>query len=185
MSDLAQITPEHLTPRRRRGCGRVSGADGGGRSAGGDDLAWARMGAGAPGQGMSSGNTGLQVRRVIRCAALTGGDPRGRMRTFVRQMEWQNLQAVHLWVDRSASMQYRGEKGLPLKGERARVLGLAAAILLAKAGESVGLMEDPQPPKHGRVGRSPKWPCGWWMAAARRTTACHRTRKWRGAIGRC
>ena len=35
-------------------------------------------------------------------------------------------------------------------GARARVLGLAAAILLAKAGESVGLMEDPQPPKHGR-----------------------------------
>ncbi len=69
---------------------------------------------------------------------------------FVRQMEWQNLQAVHLWVDRSASMQYRGAKDLPLKGERARILGLASAILLAKAGESVGLMEDPQPPKHGR-----------------------------------
>lgn len=69
---------------------------------------------------------------------------------FVRQMEWQNLQAVHLWVDRSASMQYRGDKDLPLKGERARILGLAAAILLAKGGESVGLMEDPQPPKHGR-----------------------------------
>lgn len=69
---------------------------------------------------------------------------------FVRQMEWQNLQAVHLWVDRSASMDYRGQDNLPQKGERARVLGLAASILLAKAGESVGLMEDPQPPKHGR-----------------------------------
>jgi uncharacterized protein (DUF58 family) len=69
---------------------------------------------------------------------------------YVRQMEWQNLQAVHLWVDRSASMQYRSDADLPQKGERARVLGLAAAILLAKAGESVGLIQDPQPPKHGR-----------------------------------
>ena len=69
---------------------------------------------------------------------------------FVRQMEWQNLQAVHLWVDRSAAMGYRGKDSLPSKGERARILGLATAILLAKGGESVGLMEDPNPPKHGR-----------------------------------
>jgi MoxR-like ATPase len=69
---------------------------------------------------------------------------------FVRQMEWQNLQSVHLWIDRSASMTYRGSDKLPDKGTRARVLGLACAILLSKAGESVGLMEDPQPPKHGR-----------------------------------
>lgn len=68
---------------------------------------------------------------------------------FVRQMEWQNLQTVHLWVDGSAAMQYSSSDKLETKGARARVLGLAAAILLAKAGESVGLMDDPEPPKHG------------------------------------
>ncbi|MEM6618299.1 MAG: DUF58 domain-containing protein [Pseudomonadota bacterium] len=69
---------------------------------------------------------------------------------FVRQMEWQNLQAVHLWVDRSASMAYRSDTKLAAKGDRARVLGLATAILLARAGESVGLVQDPQPPRSGR-----------------------------------
>lgn len=69
---------------------------------------------------------------------------------FVRQMEWQNLQAVHFWVDRSAAMAYRSTDKLPAKGERARLLGLATAILLARAGESFGLMQDPQPPRSGR-----------------------------------
>ena len=69
---------------------------------------------------------------------------------FVRQMEWQNLQAVHFWIDRSASMAYRSIDSLPSKGDRARVLGLATAILLARAGESFGLMQDPQPPRAGR-----------------------------------
>ena len=69
---------------------------------------------------------------------------------FVRQMEWQNLQSVHLWVDSAASMTYRADKKLDSKGERARLLGLATAILLSKAGEAVGLMRDPEPPMHGR-----------------------------------
>ncbi|MEM7440482.1 MAG: DUF58 domain-containing protein [Pseudomonadota bacterium] len=69
---------------------------------------------------------------------------------FVRQMEWQNLQAVHFWIDQSASMAYRSTDKLPAKGERARVLGLAIAILLTRAGESFGLMQDPQPPRSGR-----------------------------------
>lgn len=69
---------------------------------------------------------------------------------FVRQMEWQNLQSVHLWIDNSASMQYRGDRKRESKAERAEVLGLATAILLSKAGESFGLMTDPEPPRHGR-----------------------------------
>ncbi|MCP5072436.1 MAG: DUF58 domain-containing protein [Rhodobacteraceae bacterium] len=69
---------------------------------------------------------------------------------FVRQMEWQNVQSVHIWVDRAASMTYRTDQGFESKADRARVLGLATAILLSNAGESVGLMADPEPPKHGR-----------------------------------
>lgn len=94
-----------------------------------------------------------QYRQATAGDSLRGIDWRRSARAdshFVRQMEWQNLQAVHLWIDRSASMAYRSTEKLPAKGERARVLGLATAILLARAGESIGLMQDPQPPRSGR-----------------------------------
>jgi MoxR-like ATPase len=68
---------------------------------------------------------------------------------FVRQKEWQVAQSVHLWVDTSRSMDYCSELVTESKGARAQVLGLATAILLLKAGERVGLMQDPAPPKHG------------------------------------
>lgn len=68
---------------------------------------------------------------------------------FVRQMEWQNLQAVHLWIDQAASMDYASSGQLETKAARARALGLATAILLAKAGESFALIDDPEPPRHG------------------------------------
>lgn len=68
---------------------------------------------------------------------------------FVRQKEWQVAQSVHLWVDTSRSMTYRGDAVAESKGARAQVLGLAAAILMLKAGERVGLMQDPAPPKRG------------------------------------
>ncbi len=69
---------------------------------------------------------------------------------FVRQMEWQNLQSVHLWIDSAAAMDYASSAKLETKAARARLLGLATAILLAKAGESFGLMQDPEPPRHGQ-----------------------------------
>jgi len=69
---------------------------------------------------------------------------------FVRQMEWQNLQTVHLWIDNSNAMDFSSSNNLETKGARAQVLGLATAILLTKAGESVGLMDDPEPPRLGQ-----------------------------------
>jgi uncharacterized protein (DUF58 family) len=68
---------------------------------------------------------------------------------FVRQKEWQVAQSVHLWIDTSRSMTYHSKLVAETKGARAQVLGLATAILLLKAGERVGLMRDPAPPKHG------------------------------------
>lgn len=65
---------------------------------------------------------------------------------FVRQMELQVAQSLALWVDQAASMDYASMDHLPTKAQRAEVLGLAAAILMAKSGERVGLMD----------GRSPK-----------------------------
>ena len=58
-------------------------------------------------------------------------------------------QSVHLWIDTSQSMTYHSDAVAETKGARAQVLGLATAILLLKAGERVGLMQDPSPPKHG------------------------------------
>ena len=70
---------------------------------------------------------------------------------FVRQLEWQNTQSIHLWVDRGASMLFRSQKTLPMKAQRAAVLGLSISILLAKAGERVGLTDFADPPKQGIV----------------------------------
>ncbi len=148
MSDAAQITPDQL-----RSDAEEAAAGFPALMAAADQLA-ATISLGAHGRRRAGpGDEFWQYRPATQGDALRDIDWRRSARAdahFVRQMEWQNLQAVHLWVDRSGSMQYSGAKDIPLKGERARILGLASAILLAKAGESVGLMEDPQPPKHGR-----------------------------------
>jgi len=68
---------------------------------------------------------------------------------FVQDKEWQIAQTVMLWVDPAASMAFAGEKDGVTKGERARVLGLAVAILLGRAGERVGLTGDRLPPRRG------------------------------------
>jgi len=69
---------------------------------------------------------------------------------FIRETEWQAAQAVTLWVDTSQAMGFSGHKSRVTKGARARVLGLALAVLLLKGGERVGLMPD-QPPRAGRA----------------------------------
>lgn len=69
--------------------------------------------------------------------------------TFVREHEWQAAQSVYLWADRSVSMDYRSGESLPAKGARARVLALAAAILLDRAGERVGLADGRLPARSG------------------------------------
>ncbi len=68
---------------------------------------------------------------------------------FVRQREWQVAQSVMLWVDRSASMDFTSLKTGTTKGDRARTLALAVAILLIRAGERVGLTGTTLPPRRG------------------------------------
>ncbi len=60
---------------------------------------------------------------------------------FVREKEWQAAQTVSLWVDVSRSMGFSGERGRPSKADRARLLALAATVLLIRAGERVGLAD--------------------------------------------
>ncbi|MDU8909990.1 DUF58 domain-containing protein [Aestuariicoccus sp. MJ-SS9] len=70
---------------------------------------------------------------------------------FVREREWQIAQSVLLWVDPGASMRFASDKNLPTKSDRARLTALAAAILLIRGGERVGLTGWSLPPRRGDV----------------------------------
>lgn len=68
---------------------------------------------------------------------------------FVRDREWQIAQSVMLWVDRAASMRFSSGEKFPQKADRARLLGLAVAIMLNRGGERVGLTGFLLPPRRG------------------------------------
>lgn len=61
-------------------------------------------------------------------------------RAYVREREWEAAHTVWLWIDRSASMRFASPMAQGSKIERAIVLGLAAADLLVRGGERVGLL---------------------------------------------
>jgi len=110
-----------------------------------------------------------QYRAAVDTDAVRDIDWRRSARSdahFVRQQEWQNTQSVHIWADRGGSMNFRSKDDLPLKMERANVLALAISILLAKAGEKVGLMDIADPARQG-VGHVDT------LAAALSQTALH------------
>lgn len=68
---------------------------------------------------------------------------------FVRETEWQAARAVTLWVDTGAAMDFTGDRQRTTKGERARLLALALALVLLRGGERVGLAGI-EPPRAGR-----------------------------------
>ena len=70
---------------------------------------------------------------------------------FVREKEWQAAQSVHLWVDDARSMEFSGDPKRQAKADRARLLALALAVLLIRAGERVGLADAVAPPRSGEV----------------------------------
>ncbi len=70
---------------------------------------------------------------------------------FVREREWQIAQSVMFWIGQGASMQFTSGKDTPTKIDRARLLGLSTAILLARAGERVGLTGTTLPPRRGNA----------------------------------
>lgn len=70
---------------------------------------------------------------------------------FVREKEWQAAQSVHMWVDRSAAMQFSSAPQFERKQHRAAVLALALAQLLMDGGERVGLTALDMPPRNGRL----------------------------------
>jgi len=70
---------------------------------------------------------------------------------YVRQREWQIAQSVMIWADPAASMRFASDKNLPEKGERARLLAMAMAVLLLRGGERVGLTGSSLPPRRGQA----------------------------------
>ena len=85
-------------------------------------------------------------RRMIDHRRSARGDQQ-----FVREREWQIAQSIMLWVDQGASMRFASDKTLPTKIDRARLLGLATAILLVRGGERVGLTGTTLPPRRGNA----------------------------------
>ena len=83
-------------------------------------------------------------RRMIDHRRSARGDQQ-----FVREREWQIAQSIMLWIDQGASMRFASDKNLPTKVDRARLLGLATAILLVRGGERVGLAGTTLPPRRG------------------------------------
>ncbi len=61
-------------------------------------------------------------------------------RLYVREREWEAAHTVFVWMDRSASMGFVSKLALQSKLDRAMVLGLAAADLLVRGGERVGIL---------------------------------------------
>lgn len=81
-----------------------------------------------------------------------GGEPAGSIdwrrsassqHLFVREREWEAAHTVWLWVDVSASMHFQSHLSSRSKAERAIVLTMAVAELLARGGERVGLIGGP------------------------------------------
>jgi len=72
-------------------------------------------------------------------------------RLYLREREWAAAQSVYLWCDASASMRWHSTPDLPPKHERAELLALALASLLARAGERFADLTSGVAPATGRV----------------------------------
>ena len=70
---------------------------------------------------------------------------------FVREREWEAAHTMWLWPDLSASMGFRSHLSKVTKRDRAIVLALAAAELLVRSGERVGLLGVTPPYASRRV----------------------------------
>ncbi|MDO5620418.1 MAG: DUF58 domain-containing protein [Paracoccus sp. (in: a-proteobacteria)] len=68
---------------------------------------------------------------------------------FVREREVQRAQAVQLWVDPAAGMNWRGADRRPTKADRARLLALALGLVALRGGERVAALG--QTPRPGRA----------------------------------
>jgi uncharacterized protein (DUF58 family) len=73
---------------------------------------------------------------------------------FVKENEWEAANTVWLWRDGREGMTVVSERGRPTKKERASVLLIALASLLARGGERIAVMGESAAPRAGRLGFS-------------------------------
>lgn len=59
---------------------------------------------------------------------------------FVREREWEAVEAVWFWRDGSASMRFASDRTLATKCDRASLLALALASLLVRGGEHIAIL---------------------------------------------
>ncbi|MEJ0013588.1 MAG: DUF58 domain-containing protein [Bauldia sp.] len=94
------------------------------------------------------GETFWQFRPFVTGEAAASIDWRRSARDehlFVREMEWEAVHTLWLWPDLSPSMEFRSRLAPVSKRQRATVLTLALAELLANAGERIGLLGASDP----------------------------------------
>ncbi len=70
---------------------------------------------------------------------------------FVREREWEAVEAVWFWCDASAGMRFASDRNLPTKFGRARLLALALSSLLVRGGERIALVGSGRAPAGGRA----------------------------------
>jgi uncharacterized protein (DUF58 family) len=101
-----------------------------------------------------TGETFWQFRRYAQGDATSTIDWRQSAKSphlFVREREWEAMEAVWFWCDRSAGMRFASDRNIPTKFDRARVLALAVASLLVRGGERIALLGGGRPPAGGRM----------------------------------
>lgn len=95
------------------------------------------------------GETFWQFRPFVTGEAATSIDwrrsARDELHLYVREKEWEASHTAWLWLDRSASMNFRSRLAPVSKRDHATVLVLALAELLAAAGERTGLLNLSDP----------------------------------------
>ncbi len=86
-------------------------------------------------------------RRMIDHRRSARGDQQ-----YVREREWQIAQSVMMWIDQGQSMRFTSDEAkYSTKIDRARLLGLATAVLLVRGGERVGITGTNLPPRRGNM----------------------------------
>ncbi|MEM7728701.1 MAG: DUF58 domain-containing protein [Pseudomonadota bacterium] len=104
-----------------------------------------------PGQG----ETFWQYRPYDRSDSINRIDWRRSARSdsvYVRDNEWEAANSVYLWRDGSPGMDWRSDRNLPTKRDRASILCLALSSLLMRGGERCAVLGESERPRAGRVG---------------------------------
>lgn len=101
------------------------------------------------------GESFWQFRRYDPTDGATAIDWRRSARSdhlYVRENEWEAANAVWVWRDGTARMDWRSSNTIPTKKDRASVLIMALVSLLIRGGERCAVLGRSERPRTGRAG---------------------------------